>query len=209
MLNNAHIVTFSGSAGAGKDAAAAPLLTAGYVNMALADPIKRIARDVYGVPEEQLWGASKLRASVIPGYGTASEPLTVRRVLQVLGTEVSRSIDPSTWIACWYRSAVELCADPYARYHRELGVRRDPNCTPTDRRYIVVTDVRFPNELSFFRSINATSIVVRRKGSGLSGSSAAHQSEQRLPDHLFDHVLENDDTLETLHTRVRTLVMGA
>ncbi len=47
--------------GAGKDAAADVLVSIGYVKVGLADPLKRICKEVYNFSDEQLWGPSALR----------------------------------------------------------------------------------------------------------------------------------------------------
>lgn len=55
------ILGISGLAGSGKDTFAKFLEPEGAVNVALADPLKRIAREVYAFTDEQLWGASQYR----------------------------------------------------------------------------------------------------------------------------------------------------
>ncbi len=56
------IIGLSGFAGSGKDAVADMLnQNQRFVKVALADPLKRIARDVYDFTDEQLWGPSSLR----------------------------------------------------------------------------------------------------------------------------------------------------
>jgi hypothetical protein len=56
------LVGLSGFAGSGKDAGGNFLVQDfGFCKVALADPLKRIARDVYAFTDEQLWGASQFR----------------------------------------------------------------------------------------------------------------------------------------------------
>jgi hypothetical protein len=57
-----NIITLAGAAGIGKDTAADYLVREhGVVKVANADPMKRIARDVYDFSVEQLWGPSSMR----------------------------------------------------------------------------------------------------------------------------------------------------
>lgn len=52
------LIAVSGLAGSGKDSVADVLVKGAFVRVALADPLKRIARDVYDFSDEQLWGPS-------------------------------------------------------------------------------------------------------------------------------------------------------
>lgn len=55
------IIGISGVAGSGKNAVAAMLHPRGWVDVAMADPLKRVARDIYDFSELQLWGPSAER----------------------------------------------------------------------------------------------------------------------------------------------------
>ena len=55
------IIGICGLAGSGKDTFATYLGRHGAVNVAMADPLKRIARDVYAFTRDQLWGPSHMR----------------------------------------------------------------------------------------------------------------------------------------------------
>jgi len=62
------ILGISGFAGSGKDQLAKYLAPFGATNVALADPLKRIVRDVYDFTDEQLWGPSAERNKPDPRY---------------------------------------------------------------------------------------------------------------------------------------------
>ncbi len=56
------IIGITGQAGSGKDTVADHLVQRhGYVKIALADPIKRLGREVFGFTDDQLWGPSEKR----------------------------------------------------------------------------------------------------------------------------------------------------
>jgi hypothetical protein len=56
------LIGISGPAGSGKDAAGNFLVEDfGFTKVALADPLKRLTRDVYDFTDEQLWGPSQFR----------------------------------------------------------------------------------------------------------------------------------------------------
>ncbi len=63
------VVGISGQAGAGKDEVAGRFVQEhGFVQVALADPLKRLGYNVFDFTEKQLWGPSKHRNEVDRGY---------------------------------------------------------------------------------------------------------------------------------------------
>lgn len=71
------IVGICGLAGSGKDTAADFLVkNEGFVKIAFADPLKRIARDVYDFTDEQLWGPSAARNKPDMRYPREHGPFT-------------------------------------------------------------------------------------------------------------------------------------
>jgi len=102
-----------GSAGAGKDEVADHLVRKhGFVKIAFADEIKRIAMRLWDFSEEQLWGPSEERNKPDKRYPFQCRGcqtcefrcdhyigfLTPRHALQQIGTEVARAIDPDVWV---------------------------------------------------------------------------------------------------------------
>ena len=69
------IIGISGFAGSGKDEVAKVLRTEySFVGVALADPLKRIARDVYDFSDDQMWGPSQMRNAPDPRYIRSRQP---------------------------------------------------------------------------------------------------------------------------------------
>jgi hypothetical protein len=69
------ILGMVGRAGSGKDTIADLLVYHhGFVKVALADPLKRICRDVYGFTDDQLWGSSSARNAPDSRYPRPSLP---------------------------------------------------------------------------------------------------------------------------------------
>jgi len=65
------ILGLSGLAGSGKDTVADILVSKhGFVKVALADPLKRICKEVYDFSDEQLWGPSEMRNAPDKRYPT-------------------------------------------------------------------------------------------------------------------------------------------
>lgn len=85
------VIGICGRAGSGKDTAADYLCQKhGFVKVALADPLKRICRDVFDFSEEQLWGESKYRNTPDKRYPWKRSPHTFeqRTVRQVMRTDI-------------------------------------------------------------------------------------------------------------------------
>lgn len=194
------IVSITGKAGSGKSCVARMLIERfGAVEVSLADPIKRIARELFGFTDEQLWGPSHCRNAAdfrLPRPDAVrfawcleqhvhgpecGDPLylTPRYALQTLG-----SWGRDCYEHVWIDAALRLAAQhPLA----------------------VVPDVRYRNELERVRRGGGVMLRIVRPGAGLSGAAADHPSETEqdsIPDDAFDVVIENTGTLEDLRDAV-------
>jgi hypothetical protein len=173
-----QLIGLSGFAQVGKDSVADILVEDGFTRIALADPIREalyaldpmVGADTYGrkfrlqeVIDDLGWDAAKVE---IP---------EVRRLMQVLGTEVGR----------------ELLGE-----HIWTDLARKKLKRPG--KY-VVTDVRFPSEVSAVRTWGGSLIKIVRPGYMPVNS---HVSDEGIPDEFFDRVLLNDGSLEDLRHRV-------
>ena len=158
------ILGIAGNKGAGKTTLADSLrvATSGRcVPMALADPIKDICVDVLGLRREQCHGTeadkntpTEYKARQLPAEGSAGNAiLTARQVMQRLGTEVFRRIDPLIWAKVLLRRASRLLPDEIA----------------------VVHDVRFPDEADAINDAGGKVIWLNR---GIGGDG--HASETSL-----------------------------
>lgn len=205
------LVGISGLAGSGKDQTATYLIEDhGFCRVSLADPLKRICRDVFAFTDEQLWGPSQFRNAPDTRYprpdGTFLAP---REALQTLGTEWGRSCYPNTWVELCIRTAKALLAYETAGhgYSQQRGVHGVDTVygAPNPIRGVAVPDVRFRNELQAIKDAGGKVIRVVRPGAGLSGGRELHPSETEqasIQDHEFDFVIENSGTLEDLRTSV-------
>lgn len=74
--------------------------------------------------------------------------ITVRLVLQLLGTEWGRSVDDLVWIRALMRTS-RVVIDTNVPYTPEKGLdyQADPTIGPPKPLGVVVTDARFPNEV--------------------------------------------------------------
>jgi hypothetical protein len=208
------IIGISGLAGSGKDTCADFLVGRyGFVKRSFADPVKKIAREVFAFSDEQLWGPSEARNAPDTRYPREHtwEPdyndgwhtclccgakckrgeqpdreqcyLTPRFALQQLGTAWGRTCYPNVWV--------------------DLAIR--------NARYgdTVIPDVRFKNEVDGLRAAGAYLVRIMRPDAGLKGSAGQHVSETEqtsMPNEMFDAVIRNDRGLRELEEAVTDLV---
>jgi len=110
-----------------------------------------------------------------------SEILTPRLILQILGTEGGRDvIHPNIWV------------------NATLGDLRE-----TD--HVIVTDVRFPNEVEGIKRKGGKVIKIIRPSVV---STSTHASETSLNNYTdWDYVIVNDGTLEDLEKKVKEMLI--
>lgn len=190
--NGALVIAIHGRAGSGKDTFADMLqqfFLAAYLpvfKMALADPLKRVCKEVFDFTDEQLWGPSHKRNEPDVRYlrkgPDGEEYLTPRVALQLCGTEFGRACCPDIW-----------CMN----HQREVKRASDVNRNVT----VLVPDVRFPNEVAHFRRTGALLVKIVRPLTDDQATSVGileHESERGLADDLFDYVFMNDRSLDEL-----------
>ncbi len=99
------------------------------------------------------------------------KPITVGRLLQLLGTECfRRCVGASVWVDYLFASVGGGGA-------------------------VVIPDTRFENEAEAIRARGGVVVrVARPSAARMDGRSGAHPSEARLPPHLVDMVVVNDST---------------
>lgn len=151
-MNNSYVLGICGHAGAGKDMVADYLVKElSFVRIAFALPIKQMASEYFFVNGDDLQRSDK--------------PEKVRKLLQMLGTEVGRAYDPDIWVE-----------------HMIVNILN----APFDR--IIVTDVRFPNEAEMLvKKFNADLIFIRRPlNPNIGARMMEHASETSIEQIPFD-----------------------
>lgn len=141
-----------------------------------AGKLKEIVRDLYGLTEEQVNGPVELKEQVIPAWGKSP-----REIMQLFGTEVTRSVHPDTWV----RYLVNRIKWPV-----EIGFD------------FVISDVRFPNEAEAIKKLGGVIVRVYRPGYGGDG----HASETSIQQIAFDHLITNDGTLQQFSQQILNLL---
>jgi len=178
------LIGVCGKAGAGKDTIGDYLVDKrGFKKIALADPIKRLVKDVFALDDHTVYDRVAREQELERWNGW-----TVRKLLQYIGTELFReNIDDAIWVkSLWYK----------------IQDDRDSN--------YVVTDVRFPNELQYFKD-NAKDgefIAIKVVRPGCDGSVGLQGHASEAYDLEGDVEIFNDGTMEDLYNKVDKVLDG-
>lgn len=190
------LYVFSGKARSGKDTAVNILkniiIKNGFtvLTIAYADFLKEILSKCFNLSEEHLYGIKKEEpVEWLPRNTGAllqqNVCWTPRELLQYLGTDVMRSIDPNCWI-----NVVKNYVETYSNYD-----------------FILISDGRFVNELEWVIERGGVHIHIERNTRDFSNNNT-HISETSLDSTThFDTtcIVQNDTTLEDLYFKLENI----
>ena len=167
------IVGICGQAQNGKTTLANHLVKKyGFVEVAFATPLKLACMHAFGFTHDQVFGKGK---DITDDYWN----ITPRRALQFIGTNCfRRHLGKDFWITRAEIDIIKL---------REKG------------KSIVISDVRFPNELDLVKGYKGTTVRVIRPGHEITESN--HPSENSLEGIPTDFTIINDGTIKDLERR--------
>lgn len=173
------IIGFAGSKGSGKDTCADYLVEHfGFTKYAFAEPIKDICRTLFDLSDDQLYG--DLREVVDLRYNH-----TPRQILQKMGTDFCRDmIDPEFWLKY------------FKRWANRPNIRQGK---------IVVSDVRFQNELDTIKDLGGNVYIIHRPRAQSAAKKDEHSSENQSLLHA-ECTIYNDGSLDALYEKIKLLV---
>jgi hypothetical protein len=165
-------------------------------------------REVHGEQVGEYRDTEKGR-EFVPQY------LTPRHALQQLGTEYGRECYPNIWVEYALRVADKLLhksgvlRSVHYSYTQQDGLRVTNVPVGPKPAGVVISDVRFKNEIDAIRAAGGKIIRLKR-GQGLEGAAGQHRSEaeqRELPDDLFDKIIDNRGyDLGDLKVHVRRII---
>lgn len=163
--------------GAGKTTARKCILfPQGVRRCSFADPVREIVSSLFS--QLGVHYSGKFKDSHVPGVPGNS---TLRDFLIAFG-QAGRSVWPDIWAEILHRQ-IESAAE----------------------EYVVIDDLRMPNEYIMLRSLGAKIVRITVPGRSIVPS----ETEGRLEEYAFDAELENSmDGLKTFYTKVWALVEG-
>ena len=169
------LIGLSGPAGAGKDAVRMILESEhGFVGLAFADPVRDMVLALLDHVYARGHGTDRrLKEKPAPVIGAS-----YRELAQTLGTEWGRqTIRPSLWI--------------------DIAMHKVRLMWARGERRIVISDVRFPDEMEAIRAAGGQIWAITRPGIE---SVREHVSEHLARDavHFADQIINNDGTIDDL-----------
>jgi hypothetical protein len=181
------IIGLVGFIGAGKGTVRDTLVREhGYHGFAFADALKDAVASIFLWPRGLLEGDSEasraFREKVDPWWSEKfGYDVTPRLMLQKMGTEACRNnLSDNIWV-----SALEKRIQGY--------------------QDVVISDVRFPNEIDFIRSVGGKIIRVKRGDDpSLEAQQKMHVSETAWNYVVPDAIIDNNGTLNDLAGNIRT-----
>jgi hypothetical protein len=180
------IIGLNGRMQSGKDTTAQILmgLFENVQRAAFADKLKDSAAAALQINRDQL-EELKLGGEITVTGTTAGDDfghtISGRQYLQYYGTEAHREI-----------------------FGDDFWVEQVLDQPVTDGTILVVTDMRFPNEIAGVLDRGGIAVKIRRKEAD--DKPILHPSEQTLPDEQFDYFLDNNGTLNDLFINVVDMV---
>ena len=154
------IIGLVGYKGSGKTTVAKILHDRGYIKIAFANKLKIVAKQIYNLTNEQVYGPAK--DLVDHRYG-----ITPRFILQRLGTEVCRSIHPDTWVMDLENTIVTR--------------------SNIKSKCYVIDDVRYPNEVNLVHRLGGEVWLINRPDLQNRDSHDSEKPELLKVDHVIEN----------------------
>ena len=197
-----RLLGITGRAKSGKDTVGEYLQKAHqYKQYAFADPIKKAAHEMFGIPLEAFYDQS-LKEIIIPEWG-----FTPRKILQLLGTEAGREIfDNDMWVKRgeieWNNLKKEysnIITTQEITLHTKMAFEA-PIRIPSG---LVITDIRFENEAAMIRRRGGKVLHMYRDDLE---EIETHVSEAGIKMHDDDYIIDNNGSLADLVNIVDNMI---
>jgi hypothetical protein len=208
LIGDIMIIGICGFIGSGKDTVADYLVNFHeFRRESFANTLKDAVSAVFGWDRTMLEGRTKeareWREQVDPWWAARLDmpTLTPRWVLQYWGTEVCRKA-----------------------FHDDIWIASLENKIRNSKDHVVISDCRFPNEISSIKNAGGQIIWVQRgelpdwydvaidanRGSNVALNELKmrkiHASETAWVGTDFDHVIENDGDISDLYTKIASVI---
>ena len=201
------IISISGTIGSGKDTVAQIIQKiSAYHNWEIqkwAGKLKTIGEIILGIPKEKFEDQEFKYTNLPAIWNKDDKPMTVRELLQLLGTEAMRNgLHENVWVNALMSNYKPIDCnwnDTILKHKKEDLIY--PNW--------IITDTRFTNELEAVREQKGITIKVHRPERKSNEKQALHTSEVAL-DHVtdWDYVIYNNGDLEELQYKIIDILIA-
>ena len=174
-----------------------------------ASKLKQIVSILTGISVEDLEKESVKNSNLPPEWdkfewvgdskyeSAGNVPMTVRKLLQIVGTEAMRNnVHENVWVNALFSQYSTKVSSTVITRHSSISTSIEgeyPNW--------IITDVRFVNEAKAI--LDRGGVLLRINRPGNVNNAGNHPSETSLDDYKhFNHVIENDGTIEELYVKV-------
>lgn len=180
------LVGVLGKKGSGKDTISDYICNKyNFEKMVLAEPLKNACKELFNFSDEQLYG--RLKEVDDEQWG-----ISPRKALQWLGTDVFRNkineLNPDIGNNFW----INLLKIKYLQKLKE-----------NENIKIIVSDVRFQNEIDMIHQLGGCVIKLNRPSIN---NNDLHESEKNIDYLSGDFTIINDGTLEELYKKVDEII---
>jgi hypothetical protein len=178
-MKKLKLIGMTGKARSGKDTAAEYLKNRHrFHTYAFADPLKKAAAEMFGIPLDMFYDQS-VKEKIIPEWG-----FSPRQIAQLLGTEGGRKLFRED---IWVKRA-------------ELEWKTFQRCTnPEYMNGMIITDLRFENESKMVRDLGGYVIHIHRKDAVKVNE---HESENGVEVFVGDYVIDNNGSFDDLYDQL-------
>jgi hypothetical protein len=165
----------------GKDTVGSYLIeNKNFKKFSFAEPIKDVSKLLFGFNDEQVNGKEKETIDV-------KWNVTPRTIMQFIGTEMFRKMMPQV----------------IPNIGEDFWVTLTMNKVNEYKNNVVITDVRFDNEIAAIRKNGGKIIRVVRPGIK---STSTHESEINILNLKVDYEVINDGTIEELYQKISKIM---
>ncbi|MEJ6002713.1 deoxynucleotide monophosphate kinase family protein [Paucibacter soli] len=184
--------------GVGKDTVANAIKPDGFIPMSFADTLKASLSMTYGLPMRFV---TDRHLKEVPLPGTKFTP---RRLMQLWGTEIGRSIQHDLWLKR-HQLRVASAMHDLPRIAQEHPER----ISSTNGIRVSVPDVRFADEAAYVRDLGGFIAWISRPSLATVAAklSNGHVSEAGIPTHPTDMSLVNEGAMEAFQARARAEIL--
>lgn len=169
-----------------------------FKNYAFANPLKKVCKELFLLNDEQLYGSKK--EDIDPIWN-----LSPREILQKTATDVIRdnikNIFPNISIQD---------GNNFWIYHFELWYQKEKNRINKNHVNVVISDVRFKNEVEAIRKYDGIIIKIKRDNlkkayKKINSKIDNHISEMEQKEIIPDYIIYNNSTIFKLYNQIEEL----